>query len=100
MSFFQTLSLRFNPIIEKAPTATEVNISNLPFGSAYKGKQKVWTVVFNSESELGVGIDDLAADFEFVPIVTGLDETVNASVSVFRTHDPKNTNLYFEVDDK
>lgn len=100
MSFLQTLSLRFNPIIEKSPVVEQMTVGNLPFGSDYKGKQNVWSVSFSSESEIGVGLDVIAEDFDLVPIISGLDETAKLPLDVFRTKDSKSTNLYFEVDDK
>ena len=100
MSFLQTLSLRFNPIIEKKPTVTQASVSNMAFGSAYKGKQTIWTVRFESESDLGVGLDTIANDFEYVPIITELEETVSLPTAVFRGQDSKYTNIIFELDDK
>jgi len=100
MSFFQTLSLRFNPILDGMPTMTNMSINELPFGSAYKGKQNIWTIRFESESDIGVGIETIEEDFNYVPIIKDLDETVKLDMSVFRTQDSKYTNIILQFDDK
>jgi len=100
MSFFQTLSLRFNPILDEMPKLNKVNINELPFGSAYTGTQNVWTVRFYSESDIGVGIETLEDDFNYVPIIKDLDETVKLDMPVFRTQDSKYTNIILQFDDK
>ena len=99
MSFLQTLSLRFNPIINRIEKQS-INIDNIAFGSDYKKKHTVWVVKFSSESDIGMPIEEIAKDFEFVPIINELDETIDLSTPVFRTQDSALTNLILESDDK
>jgi hypothetical protein len=36
-------------------------------------------------------------DLDLIPIITGLNETININTNVFRTTDPGTTNIVFEA---
>src|SRR6056297_3105349 len=94
MTLLQTLGLRSNPIITKQ-TFESKGAKSTGFGTDYKGSQRVWTVEFEIEREGSLSLDMLIEDFEFVPIIVGLDETVEFEKSIFSTRDPKSINITF-----
>ena len=101
MSFFQTLSLRFNPYYEDSPTVetmTAAELKKLGFGSKYKGEHKVWCFDFTLDratSEFNEGA--VLEDFDLVPVIGGLNETIEINNNVFRTLDKTNTNIIFKA---
>ena len=90
----QTIGLRvnLNPV---SVLNTVDNISE--FGDNYVGKQRVWTFMFDIEYEGALNIDMLKQDFDLIPIITNLDETIALHNKVFRTTCPKDTNIHFEL---
>ena len=100
MTAINTVGLRANPDIEKRPTSSTVSVGNLGFGSKYKGKQTVWTFEFDIPYEDAVTIDMLVNDFDLIPIVLNLDETIEMKDAVFRTKSKDYTNIIFEEVDK
>lgn len=95
MTFVQTVGLRANPIINKGPEPKTMNIKDLGFGTNYKGQHAVWNFTFDLEFST-IEYDILVDDFDLVPIITGLGETIKLEKSVFETKDPKNINLIFK----
>lgn len=97
----QTIGLRANPIFTRGPSVEEQDLKDFYFGSAYKGSHNVWTFVFDIEyvgafsdqySEMGL----LTTDLHFVPVITGLTETIQTKLAVFDTSssDYRNTVVY------
>jgi len=84
-TFYNTIGLRTNAT-EFEITVEEVSIAKLGFGNNYKGKQKVWTIEFYVEAEGSTTVDLLDSDFDLVPIITNLDETVDLDKGLFITH--------------
>jgi hypothetical protein len=93
----QCIELRSLVEFDHDPTSEVVDIADLGFGSAYKGKHRVWTFRFfpdqggafsTGEDELGL----LHTALDQVPIVKNLTETINTSRSVFDLSDNKNKN--------
>jgi len=101
MSFFQTLSLRFNPYYENSPEVvemTEAERKKLGFGSKYNGTQKVWCFDFTFETvNTEFNEQEVAEDFDLVPVIGGLNETIEINNNVFRTLDKSNTNITFKA---
>ena len=97
----QTIGLRANPIFTRGPQVEEEALENFHFGSAYKGLHNVWTFVFDIEYE-GAFSDQysdmglLTRDLHFVPIITGLTETIDTKLAVFDTSSSeyRNTVVY------
>ena len=97
----QTIGLRANPIFSKGPTVEDVDLKDHFFGSAYKGQHRMWTFVFDIEYE-GAFTDEqsdcglLRSDLHFVPVITGLEETINTKLAVFDTSsgEYRNTSIY------
>ena len=93
----QTIGLRvnLNPIFVKSHID---NIDNIRFGSAIKGKQRYWEFCFEVDYEGALTIDMMEDDFDLIPIITELDETVHNHNKVFRTKCQKDCNIVFEIE--
>ena len=70
------------------------------FGSSYKNKQRVWTIEFEVEADYSTAEDLMQLDFNMVPIIAGLDETINLENKMFVTSDEIFTNILFLQTDK
>lgn len=96
----QTISLRANPTIEQIPQKETVQIENLGFGSEYTGKHEVWSWQFSFEQADSHNIEFLVKDFNLVPVILDLDETVILKDAVFITKDLQFKNVTFVLYDK
>lgn len=98
LTVLQTISMRANPIINSDPEVIELeSLSGQKFGNKYKGPNRVWSLDFEFESDGHHNLEMLMQDFELVPIITNLTETVKIDSPVFITNDPKNKNIVFET---
>lgn len=95
----QTIGMRANPLFDQNPTIDNIDSSSIGFGVNYNGIQRVWTFEFNVEYQAAF-VDNcgrpqglLDEDLHFVPIITGLTETVNIKIPVFdiKTDTDRNT---------
>jgi hypothetical protein len=91
----QTISLRANPIMDKSPTSSVCNIDSIGFGSAYKGEHQVWSWQFRFEQADSHNLDFLKNDFNLVPIILELEETVKINNAAFVTLDDDYKNIVF-----
>ena len=96
MSFTQTAGLRVNPIPMTVISNIDV-IDNMGFGNNYTGKHRYWEYVFQHEYSGGLTEDMLLDDFELIPVLTGLDETVSINNSIVRTYDKNDRNILFKL---
>jgi hypothetical protein len=96
----QTIGLRANLEFEKSPAIEEMTVLKMGFGNKYKGKQQVWSFEFNIPFEGAVTLEMLNNDFNLIPFIPDLTETVKFEQAVFRTQDPVHTNIIFEQLDK
>ena len=94
----QTLGLRTNIYYSNSPSFDNILIEKMGFGDKYISKQKVWTFEFNIEYEGGLSLEMLANDFDLIPIIIGLEETIKADKALFRTTG-KDKNILFSVVD-
>jgi len=92
MTMLQTLGLRSNP---SNIVVTNKKEDAKMFGKEYTGKQTVWTVEFEIEREGGIDLELLKADYNVVPFIADLDETVEFKKSVFQTNNTKYKNIVF-----
>lgn len=91
-TLIQVLGLRANPTPHKTVSHHTDTMKGLGFGTKYKGKQRYWECEF--EIEYGaVPVEDLLADFDLVPVITGLDETVKLDVPIFSSYDSQTKNI-------
>jgi hypothetical protein len=65
------------------------------FGKEYSGTHKVWSFPFEVEAEDSLSIEMLEQDFDLVPVITDLNETVKINNNVFRTNGAKDNNIRF-----
>lgn len=93
---FGALGLRVNPYYDNPPTLENTNIKDLGFGSKYKGKQNVWTFDFYIEYEDGLDLDMLEEDLDLIPIIVGLDETIDIYPEAIYTRDTDLKNIVFK----
>jgi len=93
-----TIGLRLNcmPI---SVTNKKQSITNLGFGSLYKGSQMVWTFEFGTEFYGGLTIDMLEQDFHLIPVITRLNETIKINTSVLDTSGNATRNITFKCVD-
>ena len=98
-TLIQTIGLRVNadPI---GLSQSIKDVSDLEFGDAIKGKQRVWTFEFDNPYEGALTIDTLNDDFDLVPVITNLNETANINNSIFCTKNPNDRNIIFQQIDK
>lgn len=100
LTVLQTIGLRVNPTYTRSPQILEDTPSRLGLGKNYKNKQRVWQFNFEIEFEGALDVDILNTDFNLIPVIDGLDETVKFDNSVFITQNPQKSNIIFEIDDK
>jgi|TARA_B110000503_G_C6881108_1_gene302720 hypothetical protein len=99
-TMYNTIGLRTNPI-DFTVTSSLENLTNLKFGSNYKGKHLVWTVEFVVEAEDSTSIDLMKQDFDIIPIIIDLTETVKLEKGLFITSSElTKSNIIFERTDK
>ena len=98
LTMLQTVGLRVNanPIhcIEKVG-----DVSDFGFGTAITGKQRYWEFLFEHDYEGAVTEETLTADFDLVPIITGLKDTAVINNHAFRTKDATEKNILFKLSD-
>lgn len=99
ITLLQCLEIRSIVSYEHKPSFELVDVKGMGFGSAYKGKQMVWTFYVQPDRD-GVYLDQtgnevgtLLDDLHEVPVIKKLNETVNIDKAVFDTKDSsfKNT---------
>lgn len=95
MTFAQTLMLRKN-IYFQTPQVTEADAKDLGFGADYTGKHKVWVVDISvDEGQYLPDTKDFESDFNLVPVIGSLNETIEINNNVFRTKG-KQKNIIFK----
>jgi hypothetical protein len=99
MTVLQTVGLRSNPS-NVSVTKEKMPVSKLGFGNKFKGQQNVWVFKFDIEYEAGHSIELLTTDFDMVPFISNLEETVDFEKTIFYTKDSTLTNIVFEELDK
>ena len=95
MTVENCLQLRSNIKILTAPKGKIMDISNLKFGDNYRGEQMVWEFTFEPETPEAISVKTLNEDFNLIPMLTGLDETIKITNGVYITDDEDYTNLLF-----
>lgn len=99
-TLYNAVGLRTNPTEFKVTSETE-DLKGQGFGSNYKGKQRVWTIEFYVEADQSTSVEFMNADFDLIPIITGLTETAILDKGLFITlSNHGRTNIVFERIDK
>ena len=92
-TLIQCAEIRSIVVFDGNPTVEKVDIKGLGFGSAYRGKQHVWTFKFDPDRQdvyndgLGNDLIFLINDLHLVPVIKNLTETVNIDKAVFFTYE-------------
>jgi hypothetical protein len=90
----QCIELRSLVEFDHYPTVETIDVKDLEFGTAYNGKQAVWTFRFypdqagafaTEDSELGLLLNAI----DKVPVIKNLTETINTDRSIFDLNDTK-----------
>jgi len=96
LTLVQTLGLRVIPYFDESPMCETVTVDKQGFGYIYKGEHKVWRLRFNIEYADGIDVAVLQNDFDLIPIITGLSESITLKESVFETKNKRKINLLFK----
>jgi hypothetical protein len=90
-TMFQTIGLRVNvEPLKCTQSIIDVDKRKHKFGSAIKGKQRVWEFEFENTYEGALATDMMIEDFDLIPVITNLDETAANTNSIFSTKHDKN----------
>lgn len=100
LTVLQTIGLRVNPTYISAPECIRDLPNKYNFGKDYKNKQNIWEYTFDIEYEDALDIETLHKDFDMIPIITGLDESVKFKNDVFSSQNSANRNIIFQKSDK
>ena len=100
LTVLQTIGLRVNPTYVSAPKVFKEIPSKLGLGKEYKTKQNVWEFVFDIEYENALDIETMQNDFNLIPIITGLDETIKFKNAVFISQNSSENIVFFCINDK
>lgn len=100
----QTIGMRANPLQIRSPRTEEVDLKEFNFGTDFSGVHTIWSFEFDIEyegaftdqtgDETGLLLDDL----HFVPVIVGLDETVEFRLPVFDTRSTENRNTLVYIE--
>ena len=93
-TFLQVLGMRANPYFEFVPKMTKMEIEGFGFGESFKGEQNVWEFDFSVEQEGATSVEALKEDFDLIPVIAGLTESVTVNNTAFRTTG-NSTNIVF-----
>ena len=100
MTFFQTLCLRQNYLFDNPPEKVEMSekeLKEIGFGTNYKGNHNVWCITLTvDEGRTFPELESVEKDFDLVPVISGLDETIEINNNVFRTTDKKAKNIVIQ----
>jgi len=101
MTFVQTMMLRTNILCE-SPVPVEYSAKDfkeLGFGTDYSGKHIVWEAKCSTdEYQYFPPTEALEEDFDLVPTVKDLKESIKINNNVFRTT-PEARNIIFKAED-
>lgn len=96
-TMFQTIGLRVNvEPLKCTQSIIDVDKRKHKFGSAIKGKQRVWEFEFENTYEGALTTDMMIEDFDLIPVITNLDETAANTNSIFSTKHVSDKNIMFE----
>ncbi len=98
-TFFQVLSMRVNPDFNTWPAVEKCSVDKLGFGTKHKGKHNVWTFYLDIERDFALDKAMLTVDFDLVPVIKGLSETILNNNDAFRTTDVQAQNIVFKLVD-
>jgi hypothetical protein len=89
ITLMQCIELRSIVSYDNPPSVEEVDVKGLGFGTAYKGRHRVWTfVIIPDRTGVYIGTDGdsvsgLVEDVDSVPFIKNLTETINIDRAIF-----------------
>lgn len=96
-TILQCLSIRCQP--ENISEVTKIKTSRSTWGTEYKNAKIAWTFTFECLDDVYIIENDKLAglylDCDNVPLITGLDETVNDLKTI--SNSPELKNIHFEI---
>ena len=100
-TLIQTISMRGAPIWGHTPIREHLLVTpQTGFGTFYEGKQMVWQFLFQTDQAdlfgANNGCDFLAQDFDGIPVINFLDETITFKQSTFVSHSNEYRNVLFD----
>ena len=95
-TLLQTIGLRVN-LIPISVISHVDTVDKIGFGSNISGKHRYWEFIFEIEYEGALNLQMMIDDFDLIPIITELDETVHNHNKIFRTTCPKERNIVFKI---
>ena len=99
ITVIQTLGIRCNISYNKPIIKETLPLKDLQFGSSYKGQHSVWCFEFEPDFEAFIDLEMLENDFDLIPIITELEESVKLKRPMIETKDPKTRNTFFKCSD-
>ena len=100
LTVMQTIGLRVNPTYVTPPETIKEIPSKLGLGTSYKTKQTIWKYTFDVDYEGALDVQTLENDFDLIPVIGGLNETVVLDMPQFITKNTNKTNIIFILSDK
>jgi hypothetical protein len=97
LTIIQTIGMRVNPAYIEPPVLCSDSTKKYGLGTSFKNKQTIWKFTFDIEYEDALSVDTLINDFDLVPIIDDLDESVKFSEAHFNTKSDSLRNICFEV---
>ena len=100
LTVMQTIGLRVNPTYVMPPETIKEIPSKIGLGTSYKTKQTIWKYTFDVDYEGALDVQTLENDFDLIPVIGGLNETVVLDMPQFITKNTNKTNIIFILSDK
>lgn len=103
ITLMQCIELRSIVSYDTRPVSDKVDIKSMGFGSAFKGKNLVWTFRFAPdrsgvyEEIAGDGVGNLINDLHQVPVIKNLNETINIDKAIFNCKDSQYKNIIIKI---
>lgn len=94
MTFQNCAMLRTNMEFSQV-TVKEDIVDQYMFGKQFDGKQKIWSVTATPDRPDAVTIDMLKDDFDMIPMINQLDESINQHNDMFSTKNDETCNILF-----
>lgn len=89
ITLMQCIELRSIVSYDNPPTVEEVDVKGLGFGTAYRGKHRVWTFTIIPDrtgvyiGDDGDAVSGLVDDVDAVPFIKNLSESINIDRAIF-----------------
>lgn len=100
LTVLQTIGLRVNISYKHSTEVIDTTAKQAGFGTMYKGKNKVWKFIFETDFDDATNITTMTHDFDMVPIITNLDETAEFKNNMFEASNQQRRNIVIKPIDK